>query len=68
MRIAYDPHVDALSVVFTEREVQSCRELAPGLIVNLDAEGEPVAVDLLGASRRLGRDALACIAVDLSRL
>lgn len=68
MQIAYDPQADAISVVFSDREVRSCQELAPGLIISLDAEGEPVAVELLGASRRLGRDGLARIAVDLSRL
>lgn len=36
MRITYDAQADALSLVFREGEPQSSRELAPGLIVNLD--------------------------------
>ncbi len=68
MRLAYDPQTDALSLILADREVQTSREVATGLIVSFDAQGEAVAVDLLGVSRRLGRDNLAQIAIDLRRL
>ncbi len=68
MRLAYDPQTDALSLILADREVQTSREVVAGLIVSFDAQGEAVAVDLLGVSRRLGRDNLAQIDIDLRRL
>ncbi|MGQ0569860.1 MAG: DUF2283 domain-containing protein [Armatimonadota bacterium] len=68
MRIVYDAQADALSLVFREDEPQSSRELTPGLIVSLDREGNALAVEVLGASMKIGRDGLSLIKIDLQQL
>ncbi len=68
MRIAYDAQVDALRLVFAEGETETSRELAPGVIVNLDGDGRAVAVEVLDASRRIGRTGLCRITIDLRDL
>ena len=68
MRIVYDGQADALSLVFLEAEPESSRELAPGVIVNLDRQGNAVAIEVLGARARIGRKSLSLIAIDLRDL
>ncbi len=59
MRIVYDAQADALSLVFREVEAEQSRELAPGLIVNLDREGNAVAIEVLDARLKIGRGGLS---------
>jgi uncharacterized protein YuzE len=54
IRIGYDPQSDSLSLFGTAGEVVMSREVAPGVIVNLDRDGQVISVDVLVASRRLG--------------
>ena len=68
MRIVYDAQADALSLVFREVEVEQSRELAPGLIVNLDREGNAVAIEVLDVRLKIGRDGLSLIKIDLQQL
>ncbi|MDR7426288.1 MAG: DUF2283 domain-containing protein [Armatimonadota bacterium] len=68
MRIAYDAQADALTLALTDGEVVTSRELAPGLIVNLDGQGRAVAVEVLDASRRIGRQGLREIVINLQDL
>jgi len=68
MRLAYDAQADALSLVFKEGTVESSREMARGVIVDLDPEGEPVAIEILNARRWIGRTGLSRIAIDLQDL
>lgn len=68
MRIAYDAQADALTLTLTDEEMVTSRELVPGLIVNLDRRGHAVAVEVLDASRRMGRRALREIAINLQEL
>jgi len=68
MRLAYDAQADALSLVFRDGVVESSREIIPGVIVNLDGDGEAVAIELLGAKRWIGKTGLSQIAIDLQDL
>lgn len=68
MRLAYDAQADAVSLVFREGVVESSREIARGVIVNLDSRGEPVAIEVLNARRWVGRSGLSQIAIDLQDL
>jgi uncharacterized protein YuzE len=65
VRIGYDPQSDSLSLLVRPGEVVVSREVAPGIIVNLDRDGRPVSVDIHAASRRLGEDGIRSIAIDL---
>ena len=68
MRLAYDAQADALSLVFRDGVVESSREIAHGVIVSLDQDGEAVAVEVLSAKRWIGRTGLSQIAIDLQDL
>ncbi len=68
MRLAYDAQADALSLVFRDVAVESSRELAPGVLVNLDGHGQAVAIEVLDARTRIGRNGLSLIAIDLQDL
>lgn len=58
MKIAYDPEVDALSIVFRETTVTT-RELGEGIAADYDAQGKLAGIEVLDASTRLGgRDSL----------
>jgi len=68
MRLAYDAQADALSLVFRDGDPESSREVAPGVIVSLDRQGDAVAIELLGARAKIGRHGLSLIAIDLQDL
>lgn len=68
MKIAYDSQADTLVVAFEEAAAEASRELVPGLIVNTDREGNPLGVEILNASKRMGRARLQQIMIDFAEL
>jgi uncharacterized protein YuzE len=58
VRLHYDPAVDAAYIRFSEEAVMESEEVSPGLIIDFDAEGRLVALEVLQAGRRLPKDAL----------
>lgn len=68
MRLEYDAQADGLSVIFRDSATESSREVAPGVILNLDGQGEAVAIEVLEARRRIGKNAMSLIAIDLQDL
>ena len=52
MKIRYSKEADALYIRFNEREIDSSDEIAEGVIVDFDSEGEIVAIEILDVSRR----------------
>jgi uncharacterized protein YuzE len=67
VRVGYDPQADALWLVLADHEVASSREAVPGLIVNLDPLGEPISVEILQVSRRIGGAAAVSLEIELHR-
>lgn len=53
MNIAYDPEVDALSIMFRKAKVTT-KELGEGIAVDFDAEGNLVGIEVLDACARFG--------------
>ena len=53
MKVRYDQDTDTLSVVFRESPIVESDETTPGLIVDFDAEGSVVSLELLDASERV---------------
>ncbi|SFI90296.1 DUF2283 domain-containing protein [Methylobacterium brachiatum] len=53
MTSEYDPTVDALYIRLADAHVVESEELRPGLIVDLDAEGRIVGVEILDASKHV---------------
>ena len=54
MRIQYDPQADALYIELRDGEIEESDEVAPGFLVDYDAAGKPVAIEILDASEVLG--------------
>jgi YD repeat-containing protein len=54
MRVRVDHGADAVYVNLTDRPIQGSEELADGVIVDYDAEGRIVGIEILDASKRTG--------------
>lgn len=49
MVIRYDPEVDVLYIKFREAKIEESDEIKPGIIIDFDAEGNPVGIEFLDA-------------------
>ena len=54
MKIRYDPEADALYIRLREGTIEETDQVAQGLIIDYDADGKPLAIELLDASQVLG--------------
>lgn len=57
MRTSYDPEADAMFVWFGPAGVKSAEteEVAPGIMLDFDDQGEVVGIEILYVSRRAAR-------------
>jgi uncharacterized protein YuzE len=53
MKTSYDPAIDALYVRFAETPIEGSEEVAPGIILDFDAEHRLVAIEVLNARSKL---------------
>jgi uncharacterized protein YuzE len=53
MKLHYDPDTDSLYIDLNARPGIDAREIADGLVVDFDAEGRPVGIDIQRASHDL---------------
>ena len=53
MKTLYDPDVEALSVCFADTPVVESEEVSAGLVLDYDADGRIVAIELLDASKHV---------------
>jgi uncharacterized protein YuzE len=54
MKADYDREVDILTVIFNDAPVEESDEVRPGGILDYDAAGNVVGLEILDASRRVG--------------
>lgn len=47
VKITYDPEVDAMYIQWSDQPVANTREMPDGTVVDYDAQGQPVGVELL---------------------
>lgn len=68
MRVRIDQDADAIYIDLAERDVARSEELAEGIIVDYDAQGRIVGVEILDASQKTGdAETLQNFNFDLSR-
>ena len=52
MKIAFDPIADALYVELADGDVEKTEEIKPGVMMDYDADGNVVGVEVLYVSKR----------------
>jgi uncharacterized protein YuzE len=57
MKTRYDPEVDALYIRFADDKVVESEEVRPGVVLDFDAEGRIVGMEILDASEHLASGA-----------
>jgi uncharacterized protein YuzE len=53
VRVIYDPETDTLTVIFTDTPVAESDQEKPGVILDCDAIGNLVSLEILDAFRRV---------------
>lgn len=53
MKLLYDPDTDSLYIDLNDRPGADAQEIADGVVLDLDAAGQPVGIDIQHASRGL---------------
>lgn len=53
MKVTYDSEVDVLRVLFSDARIQESDEDKPGAILDYDAAGNVVGLEILNASQRV---------------
>ena len=53
MKVTYDSEVDVLRVLFSDSRIQESDEDKPGMILDYDAAGNVVGLEILNASQRV---------------
>ncbi len=53
MRVRYDREVDILYIRLTETKIEESDEERPGTIIDYDADGMIVGIEILNASKRM---------------
>ena len=55
MKISYDKEVDALNTALKKGRVARTEEIAPEVLVDFDKSGDPLYIEIIGASEKLGK-------------
>ena len=53
MKVTYDTETDTITILLRDVPVHESDETRPGVVLDFDAEGALVAVEILDASRRI---------------
>jgi uncharacterized protein YuzE len=51
MRITYSPDADVLTIQLREGKPVDSRDISEGIIIHLSAKGQPLEIEILGASK-----------------
>lgn len=54
MEVTYDPKADALNITFKKGNVKKTLELSPEINLDVDEKGNPLYLEIIGASEKIG--------------
>ena len=57
MKIVYDSYADALSITFREGIAKKTLEIAPEIMLDVDAKFRPLYLEIIGAKEKIGKSA-----------
>jgi uncharacterized protein YuzE len=66
LKFRYDPEVDVVYIRFREEKIAETNEISPGLLLDTADDGSPVALEILNASKVIGRNDLT-VEVEMAR-
>ena len=52
MKLEFDPQADAAYLEISDAEIETTKQLKPGIIVDYDAQGQIVGIEVLSISKR----------------
>jgi len=55
MKVIYDPYADAINITFKEGKVKKTLEIAPEILLDVDAKSHPLHMEIVGAKEKLGK-------------
>ena len=64
MKMSYDSETDALYLRFSSAPIVESEEVRPGMVLDFDADGHIVAIELLDAKTQVPPDALVSAAAE----
>jgi len=53
MKLEYDPQVDAAYIRLVDSQITDSEEVRPGIVLDSDAEGRVVGIEILNARKQL---------------
>jgi uncharacterized protein YuzE len=53
MKVVYDPDKDILQITFIETIIEETAQIAPGLVLDYDEDGNVIGLELKKASKRV---------------
>jgi uncharacterized protein YuzE len=53
MKVIYDPDKDILQITFIEMTVEETAQIAPGLVLDYDGDGNAIGLEIANASKRV---------------
>ena len=63
MKITYDKKVDAINVEFRAGTVKKTLEISPEILLDVDKNGAPLYLEIIGASEKIGSKNFSTISV-----
>ena len=56
MKISYDKEADALNIVLKKGHVARTAEISPEVLADFDKNGDPLYIEIIGASEKFGKN------------
>lgn len=63
MKISYDKKVDALNVTLKSGKIAETIEVAPEIFLDVDKNGTPLYIEIIGATEKIGRKNFSSIKI-----